>query len=71
MWLLTFSIILFFVVIGLIIYANWPATPSESSCGGQCGGGCSSCQQRNCNRCYKPRNRCGCNGPPAGGCPFC
>jgi hypothetical protein len=69
MWLLTFSIILFFVVIGLIIYANWPASPG-SGCGGQCGGGCSSCQRRTCNRCYKPRGQCGCGGG-GGGCPFC
>jgi hypothetical protein len=72
MWLLTFSIILFFVVIGLIIYANWPASASSSSCGGGCGGGCSSCQKRSCNRCYKPRGQCGCGGGGnSGGCPFC
>lgn len=67
MWLLSASILLFIVVIGLIVYANWPA--SGTSCGGGCGG-CPSCQQRPCDRCQKPRSRCGCP-PPSGGCPFC
>lgn len=66
MWLLTASIILFFIVIGLIVYANWPA--SGTSCGG-CGG-CPSCQQRPCDRCQKPKSHCGCQ-KPQGGCPFC
>uniref|UniRef100_A0A6C0DU00 Uncharacterized protein n=1 Tax=viral metagenome TaxID=1070528 RepID=A0A6C0DU00_9ZZZZ len=68
MWLLSASILLFIVVIGLIVYANWPA--SGTSCGGGCGGGCSSCQQKPCDRCQKPKSRCGCQ-QPQGGCPFC
>ena len=66
MWLLTASIILFFIVIAMIIYANWPASASGSSCGGGCGGGCPSCP---CNRCGMPKKRCGCQ--PSGGCSFC
>lgn len=64
-----YAIILFIIVIGLIIYANWPATATGASCGGGCGGGYSSCQQRPCGGCHKPKNRCGC--PKQGGCPFC
>jgi len=67
MWLLTFAVILFIIVVGMIIYANWPASASGQSCGG-CGG-CQGCQQNPCNRCGMPKRRCGC--PPAGGCPFC
>ncbi len=67
MWLLTASIILFFIVIAMIIYANWPASASGSSCGGGCGGGCPSCP---CNRCGMPKKRCGCQ-PSSGGCSFC
>lgn len=67
MWLLTASIILFFIVIAMIIYANWPSTSSNSSgCGGRCGGGCPNCP---CNRCGMPKKRCGCQ--PSGGCSFC
>jgi hypothetical protein len=68
MWLLSASIIIFFVVIAFIIYANWPSTPtgSNSQCG--CGGrGCANCP---CNRCNKPKNRCGCP-QSGGGCSFC
>lgn len=65
MWLLSASIILFIIVIGLIIYSNMPQR-SGGGCG--CGGmGCNNCP---CNRCGMPRRRCGC-GPPKGGCPFC
>lgn len=64
MWLLTASIILFFIVIAMIIYANWPSrAPGDSNCGG-------GCPPNPCNRCHKPKGRCGC--PPAGGgCAFC
>lgn len=65
MWLLTASIILFFIVIAMIIYANWPSSMGGSSCG--CGGG--GCPQCPCNRCGQPKKRCGC--PPSGGCSFC
>ncbi len=65
MMLLTASIILFFIVIAMIIYANWPSSraPGDSNCGG-------GCPPAPCNRCHKPKGRCGC--PPAGGgCSFC
>jgi len=69
MWLLTFSVILFIIVIALIVYANWPKSASGKSCG--CGGdGCPACEPNSCNRCRKPKNRCGCPAV-AGGCPFC
>jgi hypothetical protein len=66
MWLLSASIILFFIVIAFIIYANWPASSSGQSCGGNCGGGCPKCP---CNQCGQPKPRCGC--PKQGGCSFC
>jgi hypothetical protein len=66
MWLLTASVILFIIVIGLIIYSNMPQRSGGGGCG--CGGmGCNNCP---CNRCGMPKRRCGC-GPPKGGCPFC
>lgn len=66
MWLLTASVVIFIIVIGLIIYANMPASSSGRSCG--CGGsGCSNCP---CRKCGAPRKQCGC-GQSAGGCPFC
>ncbi len=68
MSLLTFSVVLFIIVIALIVYANWPVSASHKSC--RCGGdGCDACQPNPCDRCHKPKSRCGC--PPAGGCPFC
>ena len=67
MWLLTASIILFFIVIGLIVYANWPASSSGRSCGGGCGGGCPDCP---CKRCTMPRRQCGCHEKEKG-CGFC
>jgi hypothetical protein len=64
--LLTASIILFFIVIGFIVYANWPRMGvSQGSCGGGCGGGCPKCP---CNRCGMPKPQCGCQ---KGGCSFC
>lgn len=65
MWLLTFSIILFIVVIAMIIYANWPS----SGPGQGCGCGSAGCPQCPCNRCGVPKRRCGC--PQQGGCSFC
>ena len=67
MWLLTASIILFFIVIAMIIYANWPSSMGGSSCGGCGGRGCPQCP---CNRCGQPKKRCGCP-PSGGGCSFC
>ncbi len=67
MWLLTFSVVLFIIVIAMIIYANWPAQSSGVSCGGGCGGGCPKCP---CRQCGMPRPRCRCQSP-SGGCPFC
>lgn len=65
MWLLTASIILFFIVIAMIIYANWPAGSSGRSCGPSCGG----CPKCPCNQCGQQKSRCGC--PKQGGCSFC
>ena len=66
MWLLTASIILFFIVIAFIMYSNWPSSaPRSQGCG--CGGtGCPKCP---CNQCGQPKPRCGC--PKQGGCSFC
>lgn len=64
MWLLTASVILFIIVVGLIIYSNMPIRGGGCGCGGM---GCNNCP---CNRCGMPRRRCGC-GSPKGGCPFC
>ena len=66
MWLLTVSVILFIVVIGFIVYANWPTSMSNRKCNCGGGGGCSKCP---CNRCGQQKPQCRCN--PAGGCPFC
>jgi hypothetical protein len=66
MWLLTASIVIFFIVVSMIIYANWPK-PAIKACGSCAGSGCQQCP---CNKCGMPRRRCGC-GPPPGGCPFC
>lgn len=60
MWLLTASIILFFIVIAMIIYANWPSTPSN---------GCPAPVRPPCNSCGVPKPRCRC--PQSGGCSFC
>ncbi len=72
MMLLSASILLFFIVIGLIIYANWPASTESAytSCGRRCGGGCPRCP---CNRCGEPKPRCRCATAAAesGGCSFC
>lgn len=67
MWLLSFAVLLFIIVVGMIIYANWPTMSSGQSCGG-----CqqSSCSQCPCNRCGMSRKRCGCQMRPQG-CPFC
>ncbi len=68
MWLLSASIVLFIIIVGLIIYGNMPVRATfAGGCG--CGGrGCGNCP---CNRCGMPKRRCGCQGPPQGGCPFC
>jgi hypothetical protein len=65
MWLLTASIVIFFIVIAMIIYANWPSPTPVGRCG--CGG--SGCPQCPCDRCGVPRKRCGCQ--PSGSCSFC
>lgn len=67
MWLLTASIVIFIIVIGLIIYANMPARSSGQSCG--CGGG--GCQNCPCRKCGVPRRKCGCGQATGGECPFC
>jgi hypothetical protein len=62
MWLLTASIVLFFIVIAMIVYANWPST--DSRCRGSCP------PPPHCNRCGVPKPRCRC--PVANqGCSFC
>lgn len=71
MWLLTLSIVIFFVVIAFLMYANMPATPASQGprCG--CGGGGGGCPKCPCNRCGHPKRQCGC--PKQGGesCSFC
>ena len=68
MWLLTFSTILFIIVVGMIIYANWPSSPKSSFVGCGCGGGgCPNCP---CRQCGAQRAQCGCRQKPAG-CSFC
>jgi uncharacterized membrane protein len=61
MWLLTFLIVLFIIVIGMIMYANWPSSVPQT------GGGCG------CNTCGQQVNRCGCPVKPKcnKGCQFC
>jgi hypothetical protein len=66
MLLLTASIILFFIVIAFIVYANWPRMAGDQGCGGGACGGCPKCP---CNRCGMPKQRCGCQ--KQGGCSFC
>lgn len=67
MWLLTFLVVLFVIVIAMIMYANWPSSSSASSGGCPCGQGCS------CNSCGQQVNRCGCPVKPKcnKGCQFC
>jgi len=61
--LLIASIILFFIVISMITYANWPSQNCNS-------GGCPPPPSASpCNSCNKPKNRCGC--PQSSGCSFC
>lgn len=71
MFLLMASILIFVVVIGLIIMANWPASSSVAPLQGMgcgCGGrGCGNC---GCRGCGMPRPRCGC-GSQGGQCSFC
>lgn len=75
MWFLVFISILLLVVIGMLVYANWPKVPSPSSnCGATDGNGCGkpqcgSCGQRQCNQCGMPKPQCHC--PKKQGCPFC
>lgn len=71
MWILAFSIILFFVVIGFLAYPNLPAFSTGKSCG--CGKAPSNdeCPRCPCNRCGQAKPRCRCNDAPATGCSFC
>ncbi len=66
MWLLTFLVVLFVIVIAMIIYANYSSSPTPSG-GCPCGQGCS------CNSCGQQVNRCGCPVKPKcnKGCQFC
>lgn len=66
MWLLTASIILFFIVIAMIIYANWPSSSMGRSCERCSDGGCPQCP---CNKCGIPKPKCQC--PSSGSCSFC
>lgn len=68
MFLLTVTIVIFIIVIGLIIYSNMPQMSSGVSCGKCGGGGCGSCP---CNRCGAPRKQCGCGNRRPDDCPFC
>ncbi len=65
MWLLTFLVILFIVIIGLIIYSNFPKSSSGQSCGG-CDQSCPKCP---CNRCGMSKKHCRC--PYKMNCQFC
>ena len=70
MLILVFSIILFIVVIGFLIYPNLPALSTGRSCG--CGQAQSNaeCPKCPCNRCGQAKHHCRCNAA-AGGCSFC
>jgi hypothetical protein len=70
MIILSISVIIFLVIIGLLIYVNWPTKSAAFTTPCGCGGrGCANCP---CNRCGMPRRRCGCQAPSSsGGCPFC
>jgi len=71
MLLLSIVTLVFFVVIGMLIYSKWPAMSSGQSCGG-CGR-CNQCRRnmpRPCGRCGQPANSCPCQ-QKQGGCPFC
>ena len=61
MFLLYFLIALFLVVLGLIVYANWPSSDSS---------GCGGCPTPPCNRCGVPKQNCRCR-PKPDGCQFC
>lgn len=71
MWLLTFLIVLLLVVIGLIVYANWPtgAAPAQpmgcSSCGGQ------TPPPSSCNQCNNFPCQCSQILPGQTQCPMC
>lgn len=67
MWLLSFLVVLFIIVIAMIMYANWPTNAPQTGGGCACGQGCG------CDRCGRPANRCGCPQKPKckQSCQFC
>lgn len=67
MWLLTFLVVVFIIVIAMIVYANYSSSIPQTSGGCPCGQGCS------CNNCGQQVNRCGCPQKPRckQSCQFC
>ncbi len=69
MWLLSFLVILFIIVIAMILYANWPSKRVEAQGGCPCGNRCP------CSQCGGAPSTCRCPYRPKcqgrGGCPFC
>uniref|UniRef100_A0A6C0KRS2 Uncharacterized protein n=1 Tax=viral metagenome TaxID=1070528 RepID=A0A6C0KRS2_9ZZZZ len=68
--LLPLLIIVFFAIIGYIMYLNWPARSTGHSCN-ECGAPPSQCRchKKQCDRCGMPKPQCGC--PKKEGCQFC
>ena len=72
MLLLVIFTVLFFIVISMIIYANWPSYSSGRSCGGADCGQCDTCvkpARPPCGRCGMGRGYC--RSPKKPGCDFC
>lgn len=69
MLLLIVLTLIFIAIIGMIIYANWPAGDlSRDRCG--CGGLDDQCPRCPCKRCGQPKSDCRCPHRKQG-CPFC
>lgn len=68
MWLLTVSVILFIIVIGFIIYGNWPPKSGDNKCGCTTNKRCPRCP---CNRCGQSKSHCRCNIDGGDRCQFC
>ena len=63
MLLLVIFTVLFFIVIGMIMYANWPSYSSGRRCEED------DCDKPACGRCRQPKRSCRC--PKKAGCDFC
>ena len=70
MLLLSILIFLFILVVGMIVYANWPDYSSGTSCGASCDG-CNTCKPSRppCGQCGQSKRSCRC--PKKDGCQFC